>query len=617
MSLIGHWPLHDDSGSATDYSGSGNHGSPSGGPTRNVWGRMALPATSFDGVDDKFDINDSSLSAFTYGGWFYPRNPDDGNRNTIIRLTNSNDTYLYVMEDGTVECQIYDGSNALTVTSSSTVSSNEWHFALAWWDGSTLRLYLDGEFEGSASVSTMSAASRGAAIGGDAGSGNGRWIDAVLSDMRVYDRALSSAEIQSLYNMGLVDTATPPSDGVSYYPLDGDLTFDGFEDGDLSEWDNVSNWSINTNRTYEGSYSAYNSVSSSQYLFGERTFSHTAKSVEVYWQETSNSYGHGYQLLDSNGNRIAGFGSANPQWTYVDSGSGTNLYNGDGYNRWIRTKAVLDPTADEVTYTFEDLNSGTQQSTTVSRTVNEVVTIQHVNVDNATDLYNQTNSGSNTDTWTDSITFSSGIDTTDVWGSNNGTNNGASLSNNYIKGGSGLFDRSNSDYINIGTPSVSGSITLSTWFNTNSTSHSRQSMISSYVNGEDSFIFGVGAGTNSDEFSFFVDDGSNDNRISSSGVVTGNWYHMAAVYNSQDSVIELYVNGVLVASTSITINQPDWTVRDWSVGSDHGSTTSNSMDGYLDDARIYNYALSPHEIRELYQFGTIGRDLSQHLVTTR
>jgi hypothetical protein len=74
----------------------------------------------------------------------------------------------------------------------------------------------------------------------------------------------------------------------------------------------------------------------------------------------------------------------------------------------------------------------------------------------------------------------------------------------------------------------------------------------------------------------------------------GTWYHSCAVSDSTSQ--RLYVNGNLESSGSLTLATSGTTLR---VGRNLGS---GNFDGYVDDVRIYNRALSVAEIRELSGF---------------
>ncbi|MCX6790068.1 MAG: hypothetical protein NTV60_00905 [Candidatus Kaiserbacteria bacterium] len=76
------------------------------------------------------------------------------------------------------------------------------------------------------------------------------------------------------------------------------------------------------------------------------------------------------------------------------------------------------------------------------------------------------------------------------------------------------------------------------------------------------------------------------------------WYHAAVVYTASNKQVSLYVNGVFQQTLTHTSN-----LNLSSSGTVIGGDTANSrkFSGTIDDARIYNRALSPAEITALYK----------------
>jgi len=83
--------------------------------------------------------------------------------------------------------------------------------------------------------------------------------------------------------------------------------------------------------------------------------------------------------------------------------------------------------------------------------------------------------------------------------------------------------------------------------------------------------------------------------------------HFVGTYDG--STLKLYVNGSLVLSESSSPNSSSEGSR---IGQNDGG--GGGWDGNIDDVRIYDRALSPSEIHELYRYGSKGRDLREKLV---
>jgi CubicO group peptidase (beta-lactamase class C family) len=87
-------------------------------------------------------------------------------------------------------------------------------------------------------------------------------------------------------------------------------------------------------------------------------------------------------------------------------------------------------------------------------------------------------------------------------------------------------------------------------------------------------------------------------------VVTNTWNHVAFTYDG--STVHFYVNGVV--SAPITKSLYDFDLGTLTIGCNliGGSSTQPSLDGGIDDFRIYNRALAPSEIQAIYTAGTNG-----------
>ena len=106
-------------------------------------------------------------------------------------------------------------------------------------------------------------------------------------------------------------------------------------------------------------------------------------------------------------------------------------------------------------------------------------------------------------------------------------------------------------------------------------------------------------------------DGANNPSVQSLSVLSlGRWYHLACAV--EGNTCSLYVNGIFENSGSIsswtrpTIN--NFTLGYWQVGNQQ-----RSMDGLLDDAKLYNRALTPSEIRLLASDRGVGFRPSKRL----
>jgi hypothetical protein len=87
----------------------------------------------------------------------------------------------------------------------------------------------------------------------------------------------------------------------------------------------------------------------------------------------------------------------------------------------------------------------------------------------------------------------------------------------------------------------------------------------------------------------------------------GNWFHIAVAVDFAKQYVYYYINGVLQGSRAVSIGSFSGTYT-LSVGQIYGWC----LDGYLNDLRIYDHALSQAEVKELskamimhYTFNTL------------
>lgn len=159
------------------------------------------------------------------------------------------------------------------------------------------------------------------------------------------------------------------------------------------------------------------------------------------------------------------------------------------------------------------------------------------------------------------------------------------------------FARSTSQYLSFPAfLSADSEFTYCCWFNTSSLDQTQclfSQRTAAAVTGFS--IFYMGAST--DEIRF--DDGAS---LSSSGTIStaNQWYHIAVVRTATNKYI--YINGTLRGSGAR--NNPTKVNTNYAlIGGSQGNATAvptdNALNGYLQDVRIYDHALSAAEIREL------------------
>ncbi|MFB6308404.1 MAG: glycoside hydrolase family 2 TIM barrel-domain containing protein, partial [Haloarculaceae archaeon] len=180
---------------ANDRSGENNDGTVIGDPGYVAGSDgQALDLDGSDdwvdaGYDPSFDLTgELTVEAVVYGESLSGEQP----------IINKGDTaYALKMSGGDLQFFVYDGSwNTVTVAPPSGWSGS-WHRVTGVYDGSALRLYVDGTEIGSTSFSGSVSTNEYRLGVGHNTEATGRYFGGQIDSARVYDRALSPSEVSS------------------------------------------------------------------------------------------------------------------------------------------------------------------------------------------------------------------------------------------------------------------------------------------------------------------------------------------------------------------------------------------------------------------------------------
>jgi chitodextrinase len=210
--LVGGWGFDEGTGTTTaDASGNNNNGTLSGGPT---WapGKFGT-AVSFDGVNDLVTVPDSAsldVTRVTMEAWVNPSALGGVWRPAVFKAQSGDMVYdLYASTSANVPNAGVSIGGEKATNGSAALPLNTWSHLAATYDGTTLRLYVNATQVGSLAVTGNIAVSSGAlTIGGN--TVFGEWFKGLIDEVRVYNKALTQAEIQADMTRRVAADTTAP-----------------------------------------------------------------------------------------------------------------------------------------------------------------------------------------------------------------------------------------------------------------------------------------------------------------------------------------------------------------------------------------------------------------------
>jgi len=287
--LVSYYSLQETSGDVIDSHGT-NDGT-NNGATRGVTGKINN-AFDFDGTNDyvvtnnQIDLNSNEL---TFSVWVKTSVPDD--RERIITLGDDgeeevflvivNDGSFWIRTDGTGDGIIWDSDN------SNLVNDNNWHHIVAIYDvnNEEVELYLDGNNiadsllnDGNWDISGLNGKMYLGIKEDDIG--GTQYFTGVMDEVGIWDKALNSTEISTLYsrydtdNLGYPEVIEGAEEGVNVNTLEAEnVTYDSADlKGNLTNLGDETNVNAFFQRRIQGSTEWINL--SEQYLTSTGTFNY-------------------------------------------------------------------------------------------------------------------------------------------------------------------------------------------------------------------------------------------------------------------------------------------------------------------------------------------------------
>ena len=177
--------------------------------------------------------------------------------------------------------------------------------------------------------------------------------------------------------------------------------------------------------------------------------------------------------------------------------------------------------------------------------------------------------------------------------------------------GQGLKFDGGDDYVSVGNSSwISQSFSLGAWFKSNSSSY--QMFVAKLAGSNRSTwqFYGGLTDTGGIVFKIYSSDGDVTYISNTNGFNNNQWHHavitIADVDGSTNKTVNMYIDGVLYANSATPTGTPgSYGVKAANIilGARFTPALSLPHKGLLDDVRIYNRALLPTEITQLYNLG--------------
>ncbi|QQS39311.1 DUF2341 domain-containing protein [Candidatus Woesebacteria bacterium] len=602
--LVGYWPMDETTGNPSDKSGNST--------TLTNNNSTAFTAAKFgnsgelNGTSQYFEAADSAhlsvTGSLTLSAWI---NPDDttGSQNIVGKWDGTNTSYLLALEGNEVRMYIDSASN-YQATTALDITANIFTHVVGTYnaESQTLKIYANGvEIPSTQSGTIPSSINDNAGetvIGADDSAAN--YFDGHIDDVRIYNRTLSPADIQNLYNW-----APGP---VAYYPLDentgttsvGDKSANGFT-GTLT--------SITENSWVPGNYG------SGLYLDGSADFidigtGPTKVNTVAFWVKpvTTTEYFVNLtsttDLISASGGTISATGLSGPT-IYINGVQGTTLTAGVWQHVAVTTATAENASNFEIGRTADtNYLEGTIDDIRIynyARTASQIV--EDLNGGHPI-------GGSPIGSQIARYRFDemSGDYSYDAVGSYNGNLAGSGVAcpqagvsdcptwNTEGKINSSMeFDGSN-DWIDSTIPSnVTSNVSISLWFYSHdagsmgNSANLTQYMVTQRRSANNPRLT---VGLDNNRLGMLWHDGAN-NAVEGTTVLSPNtWYHAFLTYNG--TTINLYLNGRLEA-TAAESSMTSATADTFVIG-DANDISSGPFDGLLDDVQIFSSVLTQDQM---------------------
>jgi hypothetical protein len=591
--LVAQYTFNEGAGSTViDASGNNNLGTIIGA-TWSPSGKYGN-ALSFNGTSNRVDIVDSSSlhlsSAMTLAAWVNPTLVSSVWQDVIYK--GSVNYYLMASSSngGSPGGGGTFGGSTQGTFAPTPLTANTWTYLAATYDGSAIRLYVNGTLVSTtAKTGAITSSSNLLQIGGNTISG--QYFSGKIDEIRIYNRSLTQAEIQANMNAA-GDTTAPTISGIG--------TSNITEAGVTVEW--TTDEAADTQVEY-GTTVGYGDTSPANFSML------TSHSVDLAGLAPSTTYHYRVRSRDAYGNlTISGDStfttSADTTPPVISNIASSGLFASGATVAWT-TNEGADTQVEYGTTTgygsLTALNTAMVTSHSASLSGLASSTTYHYRVHSHDVAGNLATSGDFTFTTTSLVpglvaqyTFNEGAGSSVIDSSGNGnvgTLVGASWSTTGKYKNALSFNGTSSRIDVLDSPSLhlTTAMTLEAWVKPTVVSSIWQDVISK---GNVNYYLMASSSTSGRPTGGGTFGGSAKGTFAPSALTANTWTHLAATYDG--GAIRLYVNGTLVSTTAQT-GTIKISPNPLQIG---GNTISGQyFKGLIDEIRIYNRALNQTQIR--------------------